>query len=194
MSMGIDFSEEALRNHPNPYRVKADLRNIPLPDNYADHVVSYEPTPLHTGTSTIMDALMTLHELSRVGKNVHIIQRHGKIAPVWTYPFVQHYLAGLGVPYSVRDITDYVAVKYDTARQGQASSSCHQLQGQRRDGAQKHNDLGYKHILPLSENHSKEGKTNTGIRQRSPPLRVARTPKGIHGAVSAESEAATEVA
>ncbi len=109
-SMGIDFSEDALRNHPNPYRIKADLRNLPLPDNYADHVVSYEPTPLHTGTSTIMDVLMTLHELSRVGKNVHIIQRHGKIAPVWTYPFVQHYLAGLGVPYSVRDITDYVAV------------------------------------------------------------------------------------
>ncbi len=109
-AIGIDFSEEALRNHPNPYRIKADLRELPLPDNYADHVVSYEPTPLHTGTATVMDVLMTLHEFSRVGKSVHIIQRHGKIAPVWTYPFVQHYLASLGVPYTVKDLTEHVSI------------------------------------------------------------------------------------
>ena len=86
------------------------MRKIPLPDGYADHFVSFEPTPLHAGTATPWDVLQTLKEMIRVADNVHIVQRTRNGAPIWTYPFVQHYLAGLGVPYKVRDLTEHTTL------------------------------------------------------------------------------------
>ena len=73
-AIGIDFSRTALKKHPNPAKILADLRNIPLEDGIADHVVSYEPTPLHAGTASPADVLATLRELTRIGNSVHIIQ------------------------------------------------------------------------------------------------------------------------
>ncbi len=74
-AVGIDFSDEALKKHPNGNRILADLRKIPLPDGHADHFVSFEPTPLHAGTATPWDVLQTLKEMIRVADNVHIVQR-----------------------------------------------------------------------------------------------------------------------
>ncbi len=86
------------------------MRDLPFPDGYADHIVTFEPTPLNPNTATLLDPLLTLYELGRVGKNVHVIQRTRNGAPIWTYPFVQHYLAGLGVPYKVRDLTEHTTL------------------------------------------------------------------------------------
>jgi len=109
-SIGVDFSAEALKNHPNENKIRADLRKLPFPDAYADHIISFEPTPLNPNTATLLDPILTLYELGRVGKNVHIIQKTRNNVPIWTYPFVQQYLAGLGVPYKIHDLTDHTII------------------------------------------------------------------------------------
>ncbi len=109
-AIGIDFSKEALRRHPNPYRVKADLRDLPFPDQYFDHLVMYEPTPKNPKVATHADALMTALEAARVARNVHVAQRVRNGLRIWTYPFLEHYFAGLGIPYRITDISDSVQV------------------------------------------------------------------------------------
>ena len=109
-SIGVDFSREALRNHPNPFRVKADLRDLPFPDQWADHIVMYEPTPMNPKVATYVDTLITATEAARVAKKVHVIQRVRNGLRIWTYPFLEHYFAGLGVPYRVSDLTEHVTV------------------------------------------------------------------------------------
>lgn len=106
-AIGIDFSEEALRRHPNERRILADLRNIPLPDGYADHIVMFEPTPMHPITASPSDVLRTLLEATRVAKRVHIIQRAKKRFLTWSDPFLTKYLSNLGVRYEVKDLTKH---------------------------------------------------------------------------------------
>jgi hypothetical protein len=108
-AIGIDFSEEALKRHPNKNRVQADLRNLPLPDNYVDHFVIFEPTPLHAGTASPGDVLRTLLEAGRVSrKYVHVLQRAIGKYPIWSAPFLLKYLENLGIKYETKDITDQV--------------------------------------------------------------------------------------
>ncbi|MDN5358289.1 MAG: hypothetical protein PWP76_132 [Candidatus Diapherotrites archaeon] len=106
-AVGIDFSEEALKRHHNEHRVLADLRNIPLPDSYADHMVMFEPTPMHPITASPSDVLRTLLEATRVAKRVHIIQRAKKRFLTWSDPFLTKYLSNLGVRYEVKDLTKH---------------------------------------------------------------------------------------
>jgi ubiquinone/menaquinone biosynthesis C-methylase UbiE len=110
-SIGVDFAEEALKNHPNNQKYQADLRNLPFPDNYVDHIVMFEPTPLRSGTASPEDILRTLWETARVSRGkIHIIQRAKGEIPIWSHPFLLKYMENLGVRYEIKDITEHTEV------------------------------------------------------------------------------------
>ncbi len=110
-AIGIDFSEKAIQRHPNGRKILADLRDIPLETGSADHIISYEPSPLNAGVAEPQDILTTLAELIRVGDRVHIIQRARGTAPRWLEPFVMKYIGNLGIPYTITDISEHVESK-----------------------------------------------------------------------------------